>query len=361
VIRPYFEKISAYFSHWMGIFTIPRIIAELKAFTPVLPVLSKQLEDVSADLSREVGSLCVDFQQMAVHAKESVHIAGAIFTEGTSNSHADVIQTCRTTMTNLLDHMDQRQAIFRNGIEQMERIHGSVRQVFSILEEVDRTSFANRLVALNAKIEAVHIGQLGAGFEAVAEQISQQADRSSELTEQVSGLLSTMTKEMGSAAAELKRLADLETEQARLSRTTVEENWKNLETVSSTMHATLEKAGSNAEKLVGDINKSIVSLQFQDRVTQRIEHVVHSLEAMAQALSTHKIAETEEHLERQREISENLRSSYTMHSERVAHTLAASSQLAPHVGGEAVSGAIDQPGVALEAAPEIEAGEVELF
>jgi len=298
---------------------------------------------------------------MAVRAKESVSIASNVFAESGDNSQPDVIQTCRTTMRQLLDHMDQRQAIFRNGIEQMERSHNSVRSVLGILEEVDRTSFANRLVALNAKIEAVHIGQLGAGFEAVAEQISQQADRSSELTEQVSSLLVAMTKEMGSAAAELKRLADIETEQAHVSRAAVEQNLKDLEVVSHRLRGTVEKAGSNAEALMTDINKSIISLQFQDRVTQRIEHVVHSLEAMAGALNTHQIAASEHHSRHSQQVSDTLRASYTMDSERLAHAAAAVPPPAASPGAHATHSIPDSPAAPAEVSQEIESGEVELF
>ena len=44
----------------------------------------------------------------------------------------------------------------------------------SLLSEFQKIAFSNKLVALNARIEAVHVGQLGRGFEVVADEISRQ-------------------------------------------------------------------------------------------------------------------------------------------------------------------------------------------
>jgi methyl-accepting chemotaxis protein len=215
-----------------------------------------------------------------------------------------------------------------------------VEKIFGILEEVDKTSFGNKLVALNAKIEAVHLGERGAGFEVVAEQISQQAARSSELTEEVSSILKTLTSTMATATAELKRLAEIDRQEAENSRLAVEEALQSLEAASSKMEGALDKASRASSQLVEAINNAIMGLQFQDRLSQRIGHVVDSLDAMSRALSEPTgLVDDVGSDHRTEAVRAALLTSYTMESERIAH-------------GAGPSDA--QPGAA-------EGGDVELF
>ena len=80
-------------------------------------------------------------------------------------------------------------------------------------------------------------------------------------------------------------------------------------------------------------------MQFQDRVSQRIGHVIDSLEAMNQALTSFESAEDISLGERKQQIAQSLASSYTMDSERRAHgsdtaAVAVTEELAPQDTGE---------------------------
>jgi hypothetical protein len=80
----------------------------------------------------------------------------------------------------------------------------------------------------------------------------------------------------------------------------------------------------------------VEGLQFQDRLSQRIGHVIEGLAAMESALSGHAVdAGTGS------AVLQELQKSYTMHSERAAH------------GGAGVATG--------EAAAEPDTGDVELF
>jgi methyl-accepting chemotaxis protein len=297
------------------------LAAEARAHSPIIPVLSRQLRDTSDEMCSEVGRICEQFQTMAGQARESVAVVSELV-GGKASEHnvGNIIQDCRATMTGLIDRIEAGGTLYRQAISQMEAVSESVEKIFGILEEVDKTSFGNKLVALNAKIEAVHLGDRGAGFEVVAEQISQQAARSNELTEEVSSILKSLTATMTTATAELKRLAEIDRQEAESSRLAVEEALQSLESASLKMEGALDKAGGTSGKLVEAINNAIIGLQFQDRLSQRIGHVVDSLEAMAHALSEPTgIVDDGAADHRVEEVRAALLTSYTMESERVAH------------------------------------------
>jgi len=298
-----------------------RLVFEIRAHIPILPVLSKQLRDASDDLAHEVENICVQFQEMSSGAKESVKLVSGLLGNTKDERNVNqIIQDCRATMSDLLSRIDQGHALHTRAIDHMETVNASVQQVFKVLQEVDKTSFANKLVGLNAKIEAVHLGHLGSGFEVVAEQISLQAAKTNELTSQVGTILENMMRTMQASTDELKRLAELDSKQMEASRRGVEEALESLQLASSEMQSGLAKAGDTAERLADGISKAVISLQFQDRVTQRIGHVVDSLNSMSEALSERKYCDGNADLERRKhEVSRALTSSYTMDSERTVH------------------------------------------
>ena len=70
--------------------------------------------------------------------------------------------------------------------------------------------------------------------------------------------------------------------------------------------------------MAGDISSAVVGLQFQDRVKQRVEHVLEALENLEQVLAgNHR--ETAAGKGSAADLLAGVHSSYTMESEREAH------------------------------------------
>ena len=107
--------------------------------------------------------------------------------------------------------------------ERIESLEGASRRILQDLAEVENIAFRNKLlVALNAKIEAVHVGEAGAGFGVVADEISEQARRSGEMAEKIGEAVREMSSAVFTATGELRKLA--ENDQALLEQSRAEVN-----------------------------------------------------------------------------------------------------------------------------------------
>ena len=83
------------------------------------------------------------------------------------------------------------------------------------------------------------------------------------------------------------------------------------------IQTSLSAMTAQSTDLADEISRAILSLQFQDRVNQRISHVVDALESMEAALSRPLgTGDDDHHHGRHRQVAEDLRSSYTMQAER---------------------------------------------
>lgn len=319
--------------------SLPKFAREAKAHASVLPVVSRQLKDTVGAIESGTQAVCLNFREMASLAQSSASMGARLMEADGSHNVNEVIQDCRITMTQLLDRLEQSGQLYAKAIAQMELVDTRVQRVFETLKQLDQSSFASRLVALNAKIEAVHLGDLGSGFEVVADQISTQAHRSAELTASVAVILTDLTKTMKTATSELRQLADTDRDAAAHSRAGAEAALENLQFASSQMQETVAETRRVSETLYTEISNAVVAMQFQDRVSQRIGHVIDSLEAMNQALTSFESAEDISLAERKQQIAQSLASSYTMDSERRAHgseiaTVAVAEELAPEDTGD---------------------------
>jgi methyl-accepting chemotaxis protein len=298
-----------------------------------LPILSRQLRDISAELTRETGSVCVEFQGIAGNAKQVVgFLSGLVGRADNSRNANQLVEDCQATMRTLLDRIDQSNTLFSEAIAQIKTVDSAVDQVSAALKGVDQSSFTSKLVALNAKIEAVHLGSQGHTFGIVAEQISLQAAKSSEMAKRGNDILHNMTRTMHAATTRLSNLASAEKDHTQTSRTAVERALSDLGTAGADMQTAMDKASEITGKLVADMGRAVLRLQFQDRVTQRLEHVIHSLDLMAEAVGAGSSSQPGAR-QQTTELATSLLSSYTMDSERAVHNASVL-----EVGPEADSG-----------------------
>jgi methyl-accepting chemotaxis protein len=175
---------------------------------------------------------------------------------------------------------------------------------------------------LNAKIESVHVGEQGAGFGLVADEISKQALRSTELTGEIDEAVSELRRSVETAAASLREFAEEDRDRIAASRAEVKQTLDALEAAHWEMRASLSETAERSEHLASDIARCVVALQFQDRTNQRIAHVMEALASMEQALSAEdcSLADRED---RRREVVSQMERAYTMEAERTTAASAA--------------------------------------
>ncbi|MCW5978811.1 MAG: hypothetical protein KIT09_12075 [Bryobacteraceae bacterium] len=285
----------------------------------MLPVLSAQLRETAEQVEEAVVSVCGGFHGMAAQARDTVKRASRLLA-GEANGDGAVeqmLETFRQTLTRQLERLDRGSELFLKAIQHLEDVDAAMGRVVKVLAEVDRIAFSNKLMALNAKIQAVHVGELGSGFGVVADEISLQALRSSELTEQVSDIARQLGETVKVTAADFRAIIAADEERAAASRKELETALDGLGRSHEEMRRSLAEVTDCSEQLAEDITKAVVALQFQDRVKQRIGHVVETLEALGTAYEGHGSPHmTAELAERRRRVADDMRSSYTMAAER---------------------------------------------
>jgi hypothetical protein len=90
-------------------------------------------------------------------------------------------------------------------------------------------------------------------------------------------MIETISRNISVASTELQERATTDVREADLSRKEVNHSLDAMATLHDEMQKSIAASQDNCHRLAHDISDAVVAMQFQDAVSQRIEHVVHVL------------------------------------------------------------------------------------
>ena len=296
----------------------------VESHLPMLPVVDAQLRDTNQQMEQAVTQVGTNFQRMVERAREGVNEASRLVGSDAEGGIRALLSTSRATLEDLLDRFVHDSEICRKLVQRMESREKDMDRIVLALADVDRIAFGNTILALNAKIEAAHIGERGAGFELVAEELWTQARKSQEITE---GIRSTILHMAGSAQAAKTEVGDMacaDRDRIAALQGQVQDALDRLDRAHGDMQQSVAEAGGRSEALAGEIAAAVQTMQFQDRLGQRIVHIVEALESMQAELEAPLAPLGRRPVS---EISQSkaaglLSGSYTMAGERSVHAAA---------------------------------------
>ncbi len=287
--------------------------AELAQYLPHFSRMSEQLRQTSAQIESSVVEVCGSFQGIAARAKQTVaRTTGFLSRQGDagsdSSSFEGLIDNCSGTLVKILNVTAEAGEISRRAIERIQQMDKASQAISAALLKLEQIASGNKILALNARIEAARAGEYGAGFAVVAMEVISQTEKSRTVNAQVSELITNLRTLAGSTLDDLTRMNEkdrLRVEQCKLE---VDQSLSDLQAAHGEMKEMLTGMTEEGALLASDIGSAVRGLQFQDRTSQRIAHVVEDLETLRARLS--------ERFGAGPVASDEGFSAYTMHEER---------------------------------------------
>jgi methyl-accepting chemotaxis protein len=149
-----------------------------------------------------------------------------------------------------------------------------------MLGEIEGIAKQTNLLALNAAIEAARAGEAGRGFAVVADQVRELSGRTNHFSKQIRGSLSKMQTTIGATEQAINQMAARDMTFALTSKGDVEVAMSGIDEINRRNGETVGELNAIGQQVELAVNQSIMSLQFQDMVTQLLGHVGLRLDAL---------------------------------------------------------------------------------
>ncbi|MDD3761247.1 MAG: methyl-accepting chemotaxis protein [Acidithiobacillus sp.] len=279
----------------------------------VTSILTRQLALSREQLEQAITDIVGRFTGLHRRLSEAV-----LSSQGTSGEEgaAEARQHFRETESELQMILRHIEASVQQHEANQATIAALMQQV-NVLEqmarEVGEIAAQTTLLALNAAIEAARAGEQGRGFAVVADEVRKLSSRSKES----SVAMAENVKEIVKAIRQVVAAADKSIEEERAFLKNARESTRNaldrVEQMTEELCTSQARLQLEGTQIAEDMNQLLVTLQFQDRVNQILQHVEEGLAELPRHLHPR------ESLQSVQDWLQSMEDRYSTAEERAAH------------------------------------------
>ncbi|MCG6202693.1 methyl-accepting chemotaxis protein [Psychromonas antarctica] len=251
----------------------------------VLPLWQGQIDDVIGLSTEAVNALSMRFSGIVKTLKDTLQAVSVLDSGATGDGITDVMSQSESQLNSLNSNF---QLILSSKIELLSE----VRQLQMFTDELQAMAsnvqgIANQtnLLALNAAIEAARAGENGRGFAVVASEVRSLSQRSSDTGKDMISKVDSICMAMDSAVNVTEnQLAD-EKAKSKEAQQLIRDVISRLELIINQFADSTGILKEHSEQVSDEINDVLVSLQFQDRAAQILDHTKNEIGRFALLLA----------------------------------------------------------------------------
>lgn len=245
-----------------------------RLFLDVIPIVLRQVETSRNHTEQEINVLTQRFAEMVDQLNRII----------TGTQHSDdsrgidsLFSESRAALTQVLKALQQIQKVEHEVVEEVRNLSTHTAQLDAMALEVRKVAEQINLLALNAAIEAARAGENGRGFAVVADEVRKLAGFSSSTGEKISRAIEDINSAM-SVTLQMSETSGSNDDRAiRDSEKAIQTALNDLQAALNVLKSDANLLRTNSAEIHDQIYSVLTAFQFQDRVSQMLNHVEHNL------------------------------------------------------------------------------------
>jgi len=260
-------------------------------FIEVLPIVEKQIQTSKTYTEQEIATLTDTFVDMTSRI-------GDLISSQSENDEDEHISTllvgAKSILNGVIDALASLDKSKKSMFREVEYLSSHTAQLENMANEVRTVADNINLLALNAAIEAARAGEYGRGFAVVADEVRKLASTSADTGSRISKTVDDINKAFNSALKVAKETSETDSDSIEHSAQYIEKVLADIEGSLNAFKNNTQLMTDASAEVQGEIYNVITALQFQDRVTQMLEHAEHNLNDLTGLVNTNTSIELSE-------------------------------------------------------------------
>ncbi|MFA7270014.1 MAG: methyl-accepting chemotaxis protein [Sterolibacterium sp.] len=259
-----------------------------KQFTAQYDEIRLEIGRMQSLLSEAITSLTESFEGMHSQILEQRQLSLSVTAGDSAGKTMDFdgfISNTSSVMERVVDSIVGNSKMGMELVEVTDNIARRTQEVLGILSEITAIAKQTNLLALNAAIEAARAGEAGRGFAVVADEVRDLSARTSKFSDQINTVMMSMQGSVSHAETAIQRMASQDMSFALDSKQRIETIVQDMGQQNQERAKAIDNLGAIAAVVEGQVGRAITALQFQDMVSQLINHVLRRIEALDRVVS----------------------------------------------------------------------------
>lgn len=251
----------------------------------ILPLWQGQLDDVIGQSTEAIQIMATRFSELVQSIRETLEDVDSLESGSTGTNITEVMERSESELSSLNTNFEEIISSKVELLNEVTQLQGFTDELQTMATDVQGIASQTNLLALNAAIEAARAGESGRGFAVVADEVRSLSQRSSDtgvrMLDKVGGICDAMT----SAVDVTKNQLDEEKLKSEQSQQVIKDVISKLDLIINQFANSSGLLKAHGNEISSEINDVLVSLQFQDRVAQILEHTKSEIERFSTLLS----------------------------------------------------------------------------
>jgi methyl-accepting chemotaxis protein len=259
--------------------------------TEVVPIWSRQVETTRNQTETAIMDLANRF--VGINAKLEASVRASQSAAGNLAGNAEggalaVMTQSESSLTSVIDSIREAQHSRNDMLEQVRNLNDYTGELRAMAVKVAEIAAQTNLLALNAAIEAARAGEAGRGFAVVADEVRKLSSLSSETGKKMSGTVDIISNAITSVFKIAESSSEHDFKSVASSELIIQQVLQSFNNVTSNLSDSAELLQQESAGIRDELSDVLVSLQFQDRVSQILVHVRNNMEKLHQHLQQYK-------------------------------------------------------------------------
>lgn len=280
----------------------------------VVPLWRRHIVSVQEQIREAVEALTTRFANLSTQLGQ---VAGG---EAGSSAALSAVTRAEDGLQQISVTLGKTREVTDTLVREIGLVAAHMDSLRQMAEQVGAIAKQTNLLALNAAIEAARAGEAGRGFSVVADEVRKLSSQSAEAGNSISQTVKTVEDSMRQALEQSRRVADEQQEMVHESEVTAQQIVSEFQSVTSAMQHDMATLQQERQSVQADVEQVLISLQFQDRISQIIEHVsadMSRFDELSQSVADRGFAEVE--MTSAEDWQAQLAASYTMLEQHQVH------------------------------------------